>query len=111
MSGEQTMRDCLCERLSEVLEALPKGITFEDWYSDGADLDDLAYGHVVEGVTVVRWDVAKAWGYLQGAADAFDVTVLENLQNHSIFSYLPSGSPKLAGNTKPARKRSRKATP
>ena len=103
------MRDCLIDQLDQILAALPlsKGVTFEDWYSDCADLDALTYGRIVEGVPVTRKDVAYAWGYLTGAADEAGVTMLEHLGNYNIYRHLTEES--LAA-VKP-RKRQRNAKP
>lgn len=71
------MRACLTEQVDAIRESLPPGRSFLDWYDDGAD----AEAFMTAGANV---HALGAWGYLQGAADALDLTVLELLDEHSV---------------------------
>lgn len=75
--GERALEVCVQERLDTLREAARLhgscGFTLQDWYDDGANVADLIH----PGVNVL--DVAGAWGYLEGAADHADLTVMEYL--------------------------------
>jgi hypothetical protein len=75
-----TMRDLLQAQVDVILHALqtialPVGQTFESWYEDGCDLQ------VFPGD---RSEMAYALGYLRGAHELADVTLLELLEEHEV---------------------------
>lgn len=79
--GEQSMRECLIEQLVILNRSLPpqllSGSRAMHWYDDGADVSQLqCVGANVNGL--------RAWGYLEGVADVFDVTVGELLESHHL---------------------------
>ena len=70
----------LAESLRHLVDALPDGVTWEDWYWDGADVADLVgEPHEARRAPVSIPDVFLAWGYIQGRAVALNVTPLELL--------------------------------
>lgn len=80
--GDRSMRACLTEQVDAIRDALPLGRSFLDWYDDGAD----ASAFLTAGANV---HALGAWGYLQGAADALDLTVMEMLDEHSVQMTTP----------------------
>jgi hypothetical protein len=80
--GDRSMKECLVEQLLTLNASLPKdgkrgGSRAMRWYDDGADVSQLqCVGANVNGLL--------AWGYLEGAADALDVTVQELLDLHRL---------------------------
>lgn len=75
--GDRSMTECLAEQLVLLRSSLPKGTSAQQWYDDGADVTQLqAVGANVNGL--------RAWGYLEGAADANDWTVMDLLTEHGL---------------------------
>lgn len=81
MSGERSLRECLQTEVDTIRDALPaKWATFADWYDDGMPIFAPTFG-----------DVSYARGYLQGAADLADQTLMTLLDEHSVLmNQLPS---------------------
>ena len=81
--GDRSMAECLTERLDEVRKYLAIGPTngsFRKWYDNGADLASaLLPLNRTEGAAL-----ANAWGYLEGAADMADLTVMELLGQYAV---------------------------
>lgn len=73
------MRACLSEQVRHILGALPSGMSFDDWYDDAMPFDAFTFLNDVQ-----REAVTYARGYLQGAADAVDLTVLTLLQEEGV---------------------------
>lgn len=84
MSADRSMRDCLVEQVDHIVNALPDGVTFALWYDDGMPFEIFAFGDNVQ-----REAVSFARGYLEGAADALDVTLMTLLDEHSILTNQP----------------------
>lgn len=91
------MAECLQERIDTICEALPAGVSFEEWLSDApSGFEALHEYHL--GNAVLLESVGNAYGYLEGAADMAEMTVLELLWEHECRL------------SKPRAKRERKAT-
>jgi hypothetical protein len=84
--GERTMKDCVEEHLitMRAVVLLAPGLTLQGWYDNGANLGEL---------TGYDWDTAStrpedsvlfAWGYLRGAADQADMTVMEYVESFGL---------------------------
>jgi len=80
--GDRSMTECLVEQLVTLNASLPNdgkldGSRAMRWYDDGADISLFLWvGANVNGL--------RAWGYLEGVADVFDVTVGELLEAHHL---------------------------
>lgn len=65
--------------------SMPRGWSLASWLEDGADLAELCSGWCATATRLrVTRDVHRAWGYLEGVADAADLTVGEMLGSHGI---------------------------
>lgn len=73
------MRELLLEQLRHIVLALPAGVTFAQWYYDGCDFDVFEFSDPIQ-----REAVSFAFGYLRGAHEATDCTLLEMLWDHDI---------------------------
>jgi hypothetical protein len=73
------MRDLLIEQLTHIIHALPAGMTFQDWYDDACSFEHFTFGDPIQ-----REAVSFAYGYLRGAHEACDVTMMELLDEHDI---------------------------
>jgi len=79
MSDENpTLADLVREQLEHLVNALSARMTFDDWYSDGADFSDLI-GEPGDADPVQIEACSFAWGYLRGVAEARDQTPMEML--------------------------------
>jgi hypothetical protein len=79
-NGEQSMRQCVVDRLETLRENLPAHIALDEWIGDGGEMPAFGTSDVHEAIE----SVACAWGYIQGAADAVNQTVLEMIGNLEI---------------------------
>lgn len=84
--GDRSMEACLIEQL-EVLRRAQQisddvGPTLQGWYDDGADVKVLLGANTYD--VAKAYDVTYAWGYLEGVADAHDLTVMEMLDEHGL---------------------------
>lgn len=78
------IRELLQEQVDRILDALhPRGITFVEWYSDHACSFDVFEFSSPDGTD--REAVSFAYGYLRGAHEIADVTMLELLESHNVF--------------------------
>ena len=75
--GERSMLACLVEHLDVLRSSLPPGTSAQDWYDAGCP-DDVFSSH---GANVGGLYAA---GYLQGAADAADVTIGDMLDSYEL---------------------------
>jgi len=96
-----TLNELLGPEVEHIRNALPEGLSFDDWYSDGMPFDVFVFADDLH-----REAVSYARGYLHGAADALDVTLLELLWDEGFAAVIavpatPTTLPK-------ARKRARK---
>lgn len=83
--GDRSMRDCLAERLVFVHRHLASaGTTADVWYDAGQDFDTLDLD------PIEAESFANAWGYLQGAADMADLTVMELLSEYGLSLVPPA---------------------
>lgn len=71
----------LARRLAFVVAALPEGMTFLDWYDNGAEVETLTNE---AGEDWIIESVSHSWGFLEGAAFALNVTPLELLDEYDI---------------------------
>lgn len=79
--GETSMTECLTTRLRFVRDHLAAAdTTVQAFYDDGADFESVA--DKLDPLALES--LANAWGYLQGAADMADLTVLELLETHGL---------------------------
>lgn len=74
------MRELLIEQLRFIMDALPDGMTFEQWYTD----ESCSFEVFEIGDDTHREAVSYAFGYLRGAHEALDVTLSELLDEHGI---------------------------
>lgn len=86
--GDAGLRALLIEQVAVIVDALPDGMTFDQWYSDEMAQLDVLTEHKFSGY---------ALGYLRGAHEACNVTLMELLDEHGI-------DPDQCGTSKPARK-------
>lgn len=91
--GDRSMKECLEYHLNFVREHLvhAAGTTPQAFYDGGCDWAALDLGDVV-----VVESLAHSWGYLEGAADMADLTIMELLAAYGLQLDAP----------KPKRKRS-----
>lgn len=71
--GDRSMTTCIGEMIQILRDAFP-GESLQIWYDDGFSFEELSWDSIT-----AQEAFAHAWGYLQGVADAADVTVLEML--------------------------------
>lgn len=76
--GEQPLSACVIEQLTLIVSSISYKTTFEDWYWDGCSIAEVI-GADAEKLHCEQ--VALAWGYLRGVADALDLTVYEMLSS------------------------------
>lgn len=62
------LRNAACAQFEHVLEALPDGVAFDEWQSNGARIE-----------TLTTHDAVFAWGYLHGLADHAEIALDELL--------------------------------
>lgn len=74
------MRELLIEQLRHIMNALPDGMTFEQWYTG----EMCSFEAFEIGDDTHREAVSYALGYLRGAHEALDVTLWELLDEHGI---------------------------
>jgi len=86
----QSMRQCILDRIETLREHLR--IALAEWIQDGGDLSEA---FVDEDASNATENVAAAWGYLEGVADAEHLTVLEMLDAYDVD---------ISARPKPARK-------
>jgi len=86
--SDPTMAELLAEQVVHIVNALPPGVTLDDWYSDYmmsmepfGDLDNLQ-----------REAVAYATGYLRGVAECANVTVMELLRSEGVRALAERGT-------------------
>ncbi len=84
MGADRSMRDCLVEQVDHIVNALPDGVTFALWYDDGMPFEIFDFGDDIH-----REAVSFARGYLEGAADMANLTILGLLDEHSILTNQP----------------------
>ena len=84
--GDRSMETCLAEQLDVLRETVRLngqcGSSLQDWYDDGANVAQLL-SWPSQGPDGPR-AVIYAWGYLEGAADALGLTVMEMLDAHGL---------------------------
>lgn len=83
--GDRSLKACIVEQL-EVLRVAAMvsdtaGPTLQGWYDDGADLSSLVHHRYR---AELNRNVTYAWGYLEGVADALDLTVMSMLEEHGL---------------------------
>jgi len=79
--GERIFADCLSEQLTFARDHLRSAdMTLQDFYDSGQDFEAIAD----KLDDLQRESFAHAWGYLEGAADAVDMTVAEMLEAHGL---------------------------
>lgn len=80
--GERSLVECVQAELDVLNNAIASnpacGATLQAWYEDGAMIGELVAGLDTD---TDRNDALYAWGYLNGAADRDDVTVLEYVES------------------------------
>lgn len=85
--GERSLSTCLSEQLDFARDHLRGAdMTPQDFYDSGQDFEAIA--DKLDDVS--RESLAHAWGYLEGAADALDLTVLELLETHGLSLDAPA---------------------
>ncbi len=92
--GEQSMRQCVIDRLETIREALPSHIALDEWLADH-DFEMLHEHH--GGNPIVLESIAHAFGYLEGVADATDMTVREMLDAADIKVHSFDASARVIG--------------
>lgn len=81
MSDESpTLAALVREQLQHLVDAVSARMTFDDWYSDGAEFSALI-GEPGDADPVQAEACSFAWGYLRGVAEARDQTVMEMLDD------------------------------
>ncbi len=95
MGAERSMRECLQEEVNHIVQALPGAMTFAEWYDDGMPFDVFDFGDDVQ-----REAVSYATGYLQGAADLAEQTILTMLDEHGVLMNQPKPNHKRASRRK-----------
>lgn len=80
MSHENSMRTLLQASVTKLSNSLKNGLTFEEWYLDYA----MDFDHLAIGDSDHRESMSYERGYLQGAADAIGVTIIELLESEGV---------------------------
>lgn len=81
MTKNHAMTEALLEQLEWIQEALPEGDDVGDWVRDGADFGDFGDFATDEQCE----SVSHAVGYIQGVADALDMTIVELLDGRCLL--------------------------
>jgi hypothetical protein len=85
--GERSLTECLEEQLRFARDHLRAAeMTVQDFYDSGQDFEAIAD----KLDDLQRESLAHAWGYLEGAADALDLTVLELVEAHGLSFDAPA---------------------
>lgn len=74
-----TVKELLQEQVDVILQTLGTDLTFVEWYHDGCAIEALSWA-VGPSIT----SAVFAFGYLRGAHEMADVTMLELLDAHGV---------------------------
>ena len=93
------------EQLDVIRDALPGGVSFDDWYSNGEDVAEIL-GKEGESEPLFAENVHYALGFLRGVAAQRNQTVLEMLWDEAFDLTTPQHNdpPKISKARKPRKK-------